>query len=86
VRLFIKYLKNLGYGSGDDVTWITLAMSSTVAGNLTLLGAASNIIMLEYLESRMGTTITFTDFLKVGALVTLANIAVYLPFLALSPF
>jgi Na+/H+ antiporter NhaD/arsenite permease-like protein len=83
-RLFIKYLESLGYGSGDDITWIALAMSSTVAGNLTLLGAASNIIMLEYLESRMGTTITFLEFLKVGSLVTIANIALYLPFLALS--
>jgi Na+/H+ antiporter NhaD/arsenite permease-like protein len=83
-RLFIKYLESLGYGSGDDITWIALAMSSTVAGNLTLLGAASNIIMLEYLESRMGTTITFLEFLKVGSLVTIANITLYLPFLALS--
>jgi Na+/H+ antiporter NhaD/arsenite permease-like protein len=53
-------------------------MSSTIAGNLTILGAASNVIILEVLESRMGTTITFTEFLKIGAVVTLVNTAIYL--------
>jgi len=33
-----------------------------IAGNLTLLGAASNIIVLETLESRMKETITFVEF------------------------
>lgn len=84
-KLFIKYLKSLGYGSGDEITWIALAMSSTVAGNLTLLGAASNIIMIEYLESRMGTTLTFTEFLKAGTVVTITNTAIYLLFLTLHP-
>jgi Na+/H+ antiporter NhaD/arsenite permease-like protein len=41
-------------------------MSSTIAGNLTILGVASNIIILEVLESRIGITIAFTEFLKVG--------------------
>jgi Na+/H+ antiporter NhaD/arsenite permease-like protein len=58
-------------------------MSSTIAGNLTILGAASNVIILEVLESRMGTTITFTEFLKIGAIVTLVNTAIYLLFLHL---
>jgi Na+/H+ antiporter NhaD/arsenite permease-like protein len=58
-------------------------MSSTIAGNLTILGAASNVIILEVLESRMGTTITFTEFLKIGAVVTLVNTAIYLLFLHL---
>jgi Na+/H+ antiporter NhaD/arsenite permease-like protein len=53
-------------------------MSSTIAGNLTILGVASNVIILEVLESRMGTTITFTEFLKIGAVVTLVNTAIYL--------
>jgi Na+/H+ antiporter NhaD/arsenite permease-like protein len=31
----------------------------------------------------MGTTITFTEFLKIGAVVTLVNTAIYLLFLHL---
>jgi len=82
-KLFIEYMKSLGYTGNDKNEWIALAMSSTIAGNLTILGAASNVIILEVLESRMGTTITFTEFLKIGAIVTLVNTAIYLLFLHL---
>jgi Na+/H+ antiporter NhaD/arsenite permease-like protein len=58
-------------------------MSSTIAGNLTLLGAASNIIILEAVESRYGRTISPLKFMKVGAIVTALNTLVYLPFLTL---
>lgn len=81
VKLFTELLKSYGYGPGDTSVWLTLATTSTIAGNLTILGAASNIIVLETLESRMGASITFTEFLKVGAAVTLVNTLVYLPFL-----
>lgn len=81
VKLFINYMKDLGYTNLDYEAWIALAMSSTIAGNLTLLGAASNIIVLETLESKMKTTITFMEFLKVGTITTLANCIVYLIFL-----
>jgi Na+/H+ antiporter NhaD/arsenite permease-like protein len=81
VKLFITYMKNLGYTGSDTSPWITLAMASTIAGNLTILGAASNVIVLEVLESRMGTTITFTEFLKIGAVVTIINTLIYIPFL-----
>ncbi len=84
-RLVIRYLRSLGYGESDDETWITLAMSSTIAGNLTLLGAASNIIMIEYLESRMNTSITFTEFLKVGVVVTAVNAITYILFITTLP-
>jgi Na+/H+ antiporter NhaD/arsenite permease-like protein len=73
-------MRNIGY-SGEDVdSWLTLAISSTIAGNLTLLGAASNIIILEVLESRMNSTITFTEFLRIGSIITLLNTVVYLIF------
>lgn len=81
VKLFIDYMKTIGYTGGDTRSWLILAMGSTIAGNLTLLGAASNIIILEVLESRYDRTISFTEFLKTGVVVTAANIAVYTPFL-----
>ena len=83
VKLFITYMKNLGYTGNDTSSWITLAMASTIAGNLTILGAASNIIVLEVLESRMDTTITFIEFLKIGIIVTTVNTIIYLAFIIL---
>ncbi|MEM3905112.1 MAG: SLC13 family permease, partial [Sulfolobales archaeon] len=47
VKLFIRYMNDLGYRGSDTAEWLTLAMSSTIAGNLTILGAASNVIILE---------------------------------------
>jgi len=80
VSLFSAYLIQVG---ADDKAWLVLAMASTVAGNLTLLGAASNIIILEVLEKRYSTTVTYFEFLKHGAAITAVNIAIYLPFLLL---
>lgn len=80
VKLFINYMKDVGYTPSDIDSWLCLAMASTIAGNLTLLGAASNIIILETLESKMRTTITFVEFAKYGAIVTFVNCVVYLPF------
>jgi len=81
VKLFITFMKDVGYVSADANVWLTLAAMSTIAGNLTILGAASNIIVLETLETRMNTTITFTEFSKIGLLVTIVNTLIYLAFL-----
>jgi len=83
VRLALNYMESIGYTGGDEREWITLAMSSTIAGNLTLLGAASNIIILERLESQYGRTISFMEFLKVGSIITITNIIVYTSFILL---
>lgn len=83
-KLYITYMRDLGYSGTDITSWLTLATSSTIAGNLTLLGAASNIIVLEALESKYGRTVSFVKFLKVGSVVTVANVLTYIPFLALN--
>ena len=57
-----------------DTAWLTLAMSSTLAGNLTLLGSIANLIVLEGAR-RHGTTITFMQYLRVGLPVTLVTLA-----------
>jgi len=80
-KLMLNKLYELGYTGGQETVWLTLAMATTIAGNLSLLGAASNIIIIEYLESRMRYTISFTDFAKIGVLITLINLAIYLIFL-----
>ncbi|MGB9806708.1 MAG: SLC13 family permease [Thermoproteota archaeon] len=81
VKLFLIYMKSLGYACSNVVEWILLAMASTIAGNLTILGAASNVIVLEALESKYNSTVSFLDFLKYGFLVTLINILVYVVFI-----
>ncbi len=59
-----------------------LAAGSTIAGNLTIIGAASNVIIVQNGEKR-GAAITFTDFMKVGIPLTAANLLVYWIFLSL---
>ncbi|MEM1706216.1 MAG: SLC13 family permease [Thermosphaera sp.] len=81
--LYIEYLRNLGYTGSDVNAWITLAMSSTIAGNFTLLGAASNIILLEVVEQRGKKSLTFIEFFKAGSIVTITNLFVYIPFIVL---
>jgi Na+/H+ antiporter NhaD/arsenite permease-like protein len=56
-------------------SWLALAMSSTLAGNLTLLGSIANLIVLEGARQR-GVTIAFSDYLRVGLPVTLLTLAV----------
>lgn len=43
--LYIPYLKSIGFTGLDTYVWLSLAAASTIAGNLTILGAASNVIV-----------------------------------------
>lgn len=62
---------------------MALAAGSTIAGNLTILGAASNVIVLQGAERRAGESIGFVEFLAIGLPLTVANVAVYWLFLLL---
>jgi Na+/H+ antiporter NhaD/arsenite permease-like protein len=44
-------------------TWLTLAMATTLAGNLTLLGSVANLIVAE-IARRAGVELTFGEYLK----------------------
>jgi len=55
-------------------TWLLLAMSSTLAGNLTITGSVANIIVVE--KARQVTRISFWAYMKIGVPVTLATLAV----------
>ena len=52
--------------------WLALAMSSTLAGNLTLLGSIANLIVVE--RARHTVKISFTEYLKVGVPLTILSI------------
>jgi Na+/H+ antiporter NhaD/arsenite permease-like protein len=54
--------------------WLVLAMSSTLAGNLTVLGSVANLIVVE--RSRREAPISFTEYAKAGVPLTLATLAV----------
>lgn len=53
--------------------WLVMAMSSTFAGNLTLLGSMANLIVAERAESR-GEALPFVEYLKAGVPVTLLTL------------
>lgn len=53
--------------------WLVIAMSSTLAGNLTLVGSVANLIVAER-ASISGVSLTFADHLRVGVPVTLLAI------------
>jgi len=54
--------------------WLALAMSSTLAGNLTILGSIANLIVVEGARKR-DVGITFLEYLRVGVPVTIATLA-----------
>jgi Na+/H+ antiporter NhaD/arsenite permease-like protein len=53
--------------------WLALAMASTLAGNLTITGSVANIIVVE--TARPETEISFWDYLRVGAPITILTLA-----------
>ncbi|MCX8188308.1 MAG: SLC13 family permease [Nitrososphaeria archaeon] len=77
-KFYVEYLKATSISTPTQIEWITLAMASTIAGNLTILGAASNIIIVEYLEGHYGTTISFKEFFKYGLIITTLNTIIYM--------
>ena len=55
-------------------TWLLLAMSSTLAGNLTITGSVANFIVIE--KAREVTKISFWDYMRIGVPVTILTLAV----------
>jgi Na+/H+ antiporter NhaD/arsenite permease-like protein len=60
--------------------WLVLAMSSTLAGNLTITGSIANIIVVETVRPHL--RIRFKDYLLVGVPTTIVTIAAGLAWLA----
>lgn len=60
--------------TGSKILWLTLAMSSTLAGNLTIIGSVANIIVFESARDRV--KVSFFEYLKVGLPLTLITLAV----------
>jgi Na+/H+ antiporter NhaD/arsenite permease-like protein len=82
VALFQPMIMQTG---GTTAQLMALAAGSTIAGNLTVLGAASNIIIIQNAE-KQGESLTFFEFAKVGVPLTVLQLGVYWAGLVLLPF
>jgi Na+/H+ antiporter NhaD/arsenite permease-like protein len=58
----------------QEAAWLALAMSSTLAGNLTVLGSVANLIVVECAR-REKVDVSFWDYCKAGVPVTLLTLA-----------
>jgi len=78
VALYLPMLAHIGAGIKE---YLILAAGSTIAGNLLILGAASNIIIIQNAEKRGIHAITFLRFAKIGIPLTILNAIIYWVFL-----
>jgi Na+/H+ antiporter NhaD/arsenite permease-like protein len=78
--LVALYLPVLGRAGAGVASYIALAGASTIAGNLTIMGAASNVILVEAARKR-GLNISFWEFAKYGIVITLISAAILLVWL-----
>jgi Na+/H+ antiporter NhaD/arsenite permease-like protein len=76
VLVFKPFLTHL---TNPVQAWLTLAMSSTLAGNLTILGSVANLIVIQ--QARHKVRIAFWEYFRVGAplaVITLLIGALYI--------
>lgn len=78
VMIAVHWVPNL-----PDPAWgyVMLAVASTLAGNLTLMGSVANVIVMESAGTRG--EIGFLRFARYGVVVTLASLAIAFAILAL---
>jgi Na+/H+ antiporter NhaD/arsenite permease-like protein len=55
-----------------EILWLSLASASTLAGNATIIGAMSNLIVIES-AGKQHVKIKFWEFFKIGIIVTLLS-------------
>jgi len=81
VALYIPVLSHTG---ASTEAFMALAAGSTIAGNLLILGAASNVIIIQNAEKRAGKTLSFLEFARAGVPLTVLNTIVYWAYFSLS--
>lgn len=79
VMLFRPIVPTLGE---PHTTWLTLAMATTLAGNLTLLGSVANLIVAEIARKR-GVQLSFVEYLKAGTAIAVLTLAIGVAWLSL---
>ena len=77
VPLVALYLPMLSHVGAATKEMMALAAGSTIAGNFSILGAASNVIIIQNAEKKAGETLTFWEFVRIGIPLTAVNALVY---------
>jgi Na+/H+ antiporter NhaD/arsenite permease-like protein len=68
-----------------DALWWSLAIGADFGGNLTAIGASANVVVLG-IAARSGSPISFWEFTRKGAIVTVVTILLAAPYLWLRYF
>jgi len=68
--------------SAQGSAWLALAMSSTLAGNLTVMGSVANLIVVENARQE-GVTISFWEYCRAGIPITILTLALGIVWLSL---
>ena len=79
--LVLKSLVTSMASSARTHAWLTLAMASTLSGNLTPIASVANLIVVEGAK-REGVVVSFRDYCVVGVPLTLVTLALGAAWLA----
>jgi Na+/H+ antiporter NhaD/arsenite permease-like protein len=71
--------------SHSEALWWSLALGADFGGNMTAVGASANVVMLG-IAARSGSPISFWEFTRKGAVVTVITVLVAAPYLWLRYF
>lgn len=78
VALYLPLLKHVG---AELAQYLALVVGSTLAGNIFIFGAASNIIIIQNVEKRGEKAFHYGIFSLIGCTITLVNFLIYYLFL-----
>jgi len=83
--LVLELSTNVANPVHAEALWWSLALGADFGGNLTAVGASANVVVIG-IAKRAGTPISFWEFTKKGAIVTLITIVIAAPYLWLRYF
>jgi Na+/H+ antiporter NhaD/arsenite permease-like protein len=78
VALLMPLMRHAGVGVPE---FMALAAGSTIAGNLMILGAASNVIIVQKAERHSRVSLSFLQFARAGIPLTIVQTGIYWLFL-----
>ena len=79
----VMLLKFLILPRTGPIWWVSLAIFSTLAGNLTMTGSIANLIVVE-LAKKDNVDISFSTYLKVGFPLTVSMVSIALVYFVFS--
>jgi Na+/H+ antiporter NhaD/arsenite permease-like protein len=83
--IVLQLTQDIGDPVQANALWWSLAIGADFGGNLTAIGASANVVILG-IAKRSGYPISFWEFTKTGAIVTVVTILLAAPYLWLRYF